>query len=103
MAKYQLSLDRRTVIGRSVYNFLEELKFVNNDSFIDVDERNSFGRSLVKFLEDNNIIISKEEKIRKVVSKKFFEKRNKKGELSDKELMILNSRINASQYIAKKS
>ncbi len=100
MATYQLTLDRRTVVGRAIGNFLEELNCVDGGVAV-LDERKAFNRSLVKFLEDNKIIeADKTDNIAKAVSKKFFENRKRTGELTDTELMLLNSKINASRLLA---
>lgn len=101
MAKYELTLDHRTIIGRSIYNFLENLDCVN-DNTIEVDERNSFCRSLINFLKENNIIkTNSRDIIAKEITKHFMKNRKRKGELTETELAIINSQINTALYLSR--
>ena len=103
MARYQLTIDRRTKKGRSVYHFLEDLELIKNNCVV-IDERNTFNRTLVYFLVENNIISQHHtpDKITRKVSEAFLKNRTEKGELTDKELFILNSKIAATKYFANK-
>lgn len=101
MAKYQLTLDKRTTIGRSIFNFLEDLDFVEENT-IEVDERNSFCRSLVSFLQENNAIkTNQKNQIAKAITERFMKNRKRKGKLTETELAVLNSQINASYHLSK--
>ncbi len=101
MAKYQLTLDKRTTIGRSIFNFLEDLDFVDENT-IEVDERNSFCRSLISFLQQNNAIkVNPKNQIAKAITEQFMKTRKRKGELTERELAIINSQINASYHFSK--
>ena len=108
MAQYTLQLDRRTLFGKNMFNFLAGMNCIVADApnVAVVDERTADGKRMIKILNALGAIKKNEQpdndKIVNAVSKRFFETRKRTGELTDKELMLLNSQINASRLLADK-
>ena len=52
MAQYTISLDRRTLFGRNMFNFLAGMNWINANTpnIADVDERTTEGKRLIKIL-----------------------------------------------------
>ena len=106
MATYQLTLDRRTLFGKNMFNFLAGMNCIDESepNIAIVDERTADGKRMIKILNALGAIKKNEQpdndKIVNAVSKRFFEKRKRTGELTDNELFILNSQINASRLFA---
>lgn len=106
MAQYALQLDRRTHFGKNFFNFLNEMNCIDaeNPNVADVDERTADGKRIMQLLYAVGVVKKKDNDadIVNAVTKRFMLNRKKKGELDDKEIMMLNSQINASRYFAGK-
>lgn len=104
MAQYALQLDRRTHFGKNFFNFLDEMNCISaeNPNVADVDERTADGKRIMQLLYAVGVVKKKDNDadIVNAVTKRFMLNRKKKGELDDKEIMMLNSQINASRYFA---
>ena len=78
---------------------------IDSSYVVNVDEHTADGKRIFKILNALGAIkqieqFDKTDNIVKAVSKRFFEKRKRTGELTDNELFILNSQINASRLFA---
>ena len=60
MATYQLTLDRRTLLGKNVFNFLMAMNYVDeaNPTIADVDERTADGKKVMQALYALGIVKS---------------------------------------------
>ena len=60
MARHAIIIDKRTVEGRNVYDFLKGMKYVDETEpgVANIDERTSFGRSVLDFLYSVGVINS---------------------------------------------
>ncbi len=58
MATYSISLDKRTLFGKNMYNFLVGMNYVNKEvpNVADIDERTSDGRKIKKVLYELGIL-----------------------------------------------
>ena len=58
MAQYIISLDRRTLFGRNMFNFLAGMNCINANTpnIADVDERTTEGKRLIKILNASGVI-----------------------------------------------
>lgn len=58
MATYSISLDKRTLFGKNMYNFLVGMNYVNMEdpNMADIDERTSDGRKIKKILCELGIL-----------------------------------------------
>lgn len=60
MARHTISIDRRTIFGKNMFNFLVGMRYVDvdNPEVADVDERTSDGKKIMQILYDFGIVKS---------------------------------------------
>lgn len=60
MSQHAITLDRQTMEGKSVFDLLVGMKYINEDkpNVVDIDERTAFGRKVLGFLYDVGAIKS---------------------------------------------
>lgn len=75
MAVYSITLDKRTLFGKNMFNFLVGMNYIdeNEPNFADIDERTSAGRKTKKMLFEFGILNenSKKEKEKKELKEIF--------------------------------
>lgn len=60
MAKIDITLDKRTLLGKNIFNFLVGMKYLdeNKPGFINIDEKTSEGKKIVSFLYSLGCVVN---------------------------------------------